>query len=66
MALCSYTTIVGYGSLFLSANLGIRSFGLAAMLGELTCLVVALVLAPALLSLTGARVLRKAALAQAV
>ncbi len=59
--LCSYTTIVGYGSLFLSANLGIRSFGLAAMLGELTCLVVALVLAPALLSITGARVLKSAA-----
>jgi hypothetical protein len=52
VALCSYTTIVGYGSLFLSANRGIQSFGLAAMLGELTCLGVALVLAPALLALT--------------
>ena len=49
--LCSYTTIVGYGSLLLSQNLGIRSFGLAALLGELACLVVALVLAPALLEL---------------
>ena len=49
VALCSYTTIVGYGSLLLSQNLGIRSFGLAAMLGELTCLGVALFLAPALL-----------------
>jgi predicted RND superfamily exporter protein len=49
VALCSYTTIVGYGSLLASANLGIRSFGLAAMLGELTCLGVALFLAPALL-----------------
>jgi predicted RND superfamily exporter protein len=49
--LCSYTTIVGYGSLLLSNNLGIRSFGLAAMIGEITCLVVAMLLAPALLAL---------------
>jgi predicted RND superfamily exporter protein len=51
VALCSYTTIVGYGSLLLSQNLGIRSFGLAAMLGEFTCLGVALLLAPSLLSI---------------
>ena len=51
VVLCSYTTTVGYGSLLLSQNLGIRSFGVAAMLGEVTCLVVALFLAPALLSL---------------
>ncbi len=57
--LCSYTTIVGYGSLFLSQNLGIRSFGLAAMLGELTCLAVALGLAPALLAITAARASRR-------
>ena len=52
VAVCSYTTIVGYGSLLLSQNLGIRSFGLAAMLGELTCLGVAVFLAPALLWVT--------------
>jgi predicted RND superfamily exporter protein len=51
VVLCSYTTTVGYGSLLLSQNLGIRSFGIAAMLGEITCLVVALFLAPALLAL---------------
>ncbi|HEY0252909.1 MAG TPA: MMPL family transporter, partial [Kofleriaceae bacterium] len=51
VVLCSYTTTVGYGSLLLSQNLGIRSFGIAAMLGEVTCLVVALLLAPALLYL---------------
>jgi hypothetical protein len=33
--LCSFTTTVGYGSLLLSANRGIRSFGLTAILGEL-------------------------------
>jgi len=49
--LCSFTTIVGYGSLLLSANQGIRSFGTAAILGEATCLTVALLFAPALLRL---------------
>jgi predicted RND superfamily exporter protein len=48
VALCSYTTVVGYGSLWFSANKGIRSFGLAAMLGEATCLGTALLIAPAL------------------
>ena len=51
VALCSFTTVVGYGSLILSANQGIRSFGLAAILGELTCIAAALFLAPALLQL---------------
>jgi hypothetical protein len=48
--LSSYTTIVGYGSLLLSANRGIRSFGAAAILGEITSLLAALLLAPSLLS----------------
>jgi predicted RND superfamily exporter protein len=59
VAVCSYTTIVGYGSLVLSQNLGIRSFGLAAMLGELTCLAVALFLAPALLWATAPELARR-------
>jgi predicted RND superfamily exporter protein len=49
VALSSYTTIVGYGTLLLSQNRAIRSFGGAAILGEATCLTTALVLAPALL-----------------
>ncbi len=49
--LCSFTTIVGYGSLLLSRNQGIRSFGAAAILGEGTCLTAALLFAPALLVL---------------
>jgi predicted RND superfamily exporter protein len=61
VAICSYTTIVGYGSLLLSSNLGIRSFGLAAMLGELTCLAVAVVLAPALLWATAPELARRRA-----
>ena len=55
MALCSFTTIVGYASLLLSDNQGIRSFGLSALVGELTCVFAALVLAPALLDLRRAR-----------
>lgn len=50
VVLCSYTTAVGYGSLLLSQNRGIRSFGLSAMVGEVTCLLVAIVVAPALLA----------------
>lgn len=49
VALCSFTTVVGYASLLLSDNRGIRSFGLAALVGELTCVAAALVLAPLLL-----------------
>jgi len=48
VVICSFTTTVGYGSLLLSDNAGIRSFGLAAILGEVACLAAALVLAPAL------------------
>ena len=49
MALCSFTTVVGYASLLFSANQGIRSFGLAALIGEVTCIGAAIALAPALL-----------------
>jgi hypothetical protein len=48
--LCSYTTTVGYGTLMLSANGGIRSFGLAALVGEVSCITVALVVAPVCLA----------------
>ncbi len=55
VVLCSWTTTVGYGSLLLSANAGIRSFGAVAILGEATCLLAALTLAPALLALLAPR-----------
>jgi hypothetical protein len=54
--MCSYTTTVGYGTLMLSANGGIRSFGLAALVGEVACITMALVVAPVCLA-----VLRKRA-----
>ena len=61
VVLCSWTTTVGYGSLLLSANEGIRSFGGTAILGEVTCLLAALTLAPALLELLDRRVLKRPA-----
>ena len=53
--LCSWTTIVGYGSLIMSFNRALRSFGWYAMLGELTTLVTALVLLPAMAKLVPGR-----------
>jgi predicted RND superfamily exporter protein len=53
VALCSYTTVVGYGSLWFSSNKGIRTFGFSAMLGEITCLTAALLVAPALTRILG-------------
>jgi len=47
VALCSLTTILGYGSLFISANRAVRSFGGAMVLSELTCLLAALLTVPA-------------------
>jgi hypothetical protein len=53
--LCSWTTIIGYGSLIVSFNRALRSFGWYAMLGELTTLITALVLLPAMAMLVPAR-----------
>jgi predicted RND superfamily exporter protein len=47
VALCSWTTIIGYGSLLFSINRALRSFGWYAMLGEVTCILTALTLLPA-------------------
>jgi len=46
--LCSATTAIGYAVLLASDTGAIRSFGLAALLGEASCLFAALVVAPAL------------------
>ncbi len=48
VALCSCSTIIGYAVLLLSDTGAIRSFGAAAVLGELTCISAALVVVPAL------------------
>jgi predicted exporter len=49
VALCSWTTIVGYGSLLAARNQALQGFGLMAILGEVACLSAAIVALPAFL-----------------
>ncbi len=49
VALCSWTTIVGYGSLLAARNQALQGFGLMAIIGEVACLSAAIVALPALL-----------------
>jgi predicted RND superfamily exporter protein len=49
--ICSLTTIVGYGSLMVSDNLAIFGFGLASLIGEITCVLAALAVVPAIIFL---------------
>lgn len=49
--LCSLTTIIGYSVLIVANNQALASFGMIAIIGEITCLMSAIVLAPALLVL---------------
>jgi predicted RND superfamily exporter protein len=51
VALCSLTTIIGYGALLLADSHALRSFGAMAILGEVACLTAALSLLPALFAL---------------
>jgi uncharacterized membrane protein YdfJ with MMPL/SSD domain len=48
VALCSWTTIVGYGSLLAARNRALQGFGAMAILGEVACLAAALVALPSL------------------
>jgi len=48
---CSLTTIIGYASLMVSDNLAIRGFALASLLGEITCVLAAFAIVPALIAL---------------
>ena len=49
VAMCSWTTIVGYGSLLAAQNQALQGFGAMAILGEISCLLAAVVTLPALL-----------------
>lgn len=51
VALCSLTTIFGYGALLFADNLALQSFGHYAIVGEAVCLGSALLVLPALLAL---------------
>ena len=48
---CSLTTMIGYASLLGSDNLAIRGFGIASLIGEITCVIAALTLVPAIIAL---------------
>jgi uncharacterized protein len=49
VALCSWTTIVGYGSLLAARNQALQGFGSMAILGEISCLSSAIVALPAII-----------------
>ncbi|MGH7270158.1 MAG: efflux RND transporter permease subunit [Polyangiaceae bacterium] len=55
VALCSYTTVVGYGSLLFADFQALQSFGRLAVSGEIACLSGALLMLPALLHCIGRR-----------
>jgi uncharacterized protein len=56
VALCSYTTTIGYGSLLFADNQALQSFGRLAIAGEIACLMAALLFLPSLLHLLGMHV----------
>ena len=60
VALCSYTTIVGYGSLLFADNQALKSFGRLAASGEITCIVCAMLVLPSLLQVWKRRKARRA------
>jgi predicted RND superfamily exporter protein len=59
VVLCSLTTIIGYSSLYVSANRALNSFGLAMAISEVTCLLAAVLVMPALLLILSERAKRK-------
>ena len=59
---CSLTTMIGYASLLVSSNLAIRGFGLASLIGEVTCVITALALVPAIVAVGRSRRLAIAAI----
>ena len=55
VVLCSLTTIVGYTSLYVSANRAMNSFGLAMAISEVTCLSAAVLTMPAVMIMLSRR-----------
>ncbi len=55
VALCSATTVIGFGSLLIAQNRALSSFGALAVTGELACLGTAVLVLPALLAWSGDR-----------
>jgi predicted RND superfamily exporter protein len=48
VAVCSWTTIVGYGSLLAARNRALQGFGMMAILGEIACITAAILALPAM------------------
>jgi len=61
--LCSWTTIIGYGTMLWAKNQAMASFGLMAVIGEISCLIFAIIFMPAYL---GVREDKRKIIAQAV
>lgn len=59
VAVCSWTTIVGYGSLLAARNRALKGFGAMAILGEIACISAAILALPALLLWLGRRRARR-------
>ncbi len=55
VALCSYTTAIGYASMLVSDQRALQSFGRLAMTGEIACAAAALIFLPALLHVISSR-----------
>jgi predicted RND superfamily exporter protein len=55
VALCSYTTVIGYGSLLFADNQALQSFGKLSIAGEIACALGALLFLPSLLHLLDRR-----------
>ena len=53
VTLCSYTTIIGYGSLIVADNQALQSFGRLAAIGEIACIFAALFVLPSILHVVG-------------
>jgi predicted RND superfamily exporter protein len=60
VALCSWTSIIGYSSLLHATNRALRSFGWYAVIGEITSIASALILLPALRLLIPPKVIEPA------
>jgi predicted RND superfamily exporter protein len=59
VAVCSWTTSVGYGSLLAARNRALQGFGAMAILGELACISAAILALPAVLLWLGRRRARR-------
>ncbi len=63
VVLCSCTTIIGYSSLLIAGSQAFVSFGVLAVLGELTCITAAIIAFPAIWAFFDERAASKAAVA---